>query len=456
MFVTIALLAAMEAPEMDLSLPRIVERLSRIERKAYPTTDDLHAFDDLLRRVKKLYPDEPVTSYWQGIAAERQGDPANAERHWREVLELLDVGKNRDPSLMSDCYVRLGYLCLATDRAEEANRLGRRAATLSPSRVPPLALVADASLANGQVVSAIAFLESAQSREESPPAARWLTWELLAMVGEWERLRIALDRFEVNAFSAEIEHFRALLAGSEADRLGELLHHFLAAEIGGGFGKLTMRSERRLDRMLSQEEESTASLRPWLAAIRTTRDLNDLVTCDQLLRSLESAQPVQELVAWHLRARCLVEAGRSREALTLWQRTNERWPTFVPALLATGELIEVLDDANEASPWFEKAKALAPDARGVREHFRLGLTLAIDEAGVRVVAMDAASPMQEIGVQPGDILLRLDGAPLDDLPPRTRLRRVRRFSGGEVQFRATTGEEITLDLPLQFDEAFSR
>ena len=444
-------------------LATLVAQIERLADSPFPDEEQQRTFESLVTRCARLFPQEPVSLFWQGALRERQHDSVGAAALWRQALECrTKVSGERNEPTWARCCQRLGALHLDLREAAQAEELAQRSIRLAPGDLRGYRLLLDATLHTGHIFAALqAIREAARQFGDSEPAFTRLYFETLTQVGDWQTFRQLVTKRAQHASPLDGDVHQIFWLGWQSWMATRWPRFFITALPSGTVAR-TGRPLRDPLGLCAVSRRGTRLYRPccsncWSSSVWRDRAANGFaregrVEAAQELLRLPVKPPADNalarLVVGHDRALALTAIGDLPAARKAWQQLVDEWPDFAPALCGLAEIFEVTGQTEEARRLFEQARALCPTNGKVQLIDRLGGKFQLADDGVAVTAVAPGSPLDRFGLRPGDVVLALDGEPLAKQPTLDRLRAMRLFQGGEVTYRTANGESITDEMEL--------
>lgn len=441
---TVASLFFAAPPALTSSL----RELDEIAETPFPRESQIERAKKLMALLDRDYPHEPATLYWSGVFANRRDDLSGAEAAWSKAVAAPAGGEDGlSATYRARAAERLGHLRLGSNDLSAAEALAMKAIEADPTDASGYALLALVALRTGKLEPVIARLAPLAKGDTADRAAlRQLYLELLAETGGWDAIAATLNRRPPGTSGVD-EHFRARLAEAAGDARSALVHHALA-DLLAPVGERTARLSREaVARAVATSPELLApSARPLVELLKLDRPTE----ANEALGRAKSFTPrdgAEERLIGLLGARALADLDRLADAEVAYRRVVERFPDFAPARVGLGEVLEAAGKREDADRHYAAALAIAPRAGCVRLIDRLGARLSPTKLGVMLGPITRGSPWDEFGMHGGEEIVALDGERIADLSPFRRLRRVRRFQGGEVGYRAN-GADVVGDMEL--------
>lgn len=448
-----------EAKSVDRDQAKILASvLGEIQRLAdlpFPSPKEREDHERMVVETHKVFDDEPATFLWLGDLFERKGEFAKANQAWQDGLtKKSTLLPGEEKAARAELFLRLAYLDLARNEIASAVALAEKSIAQVDTDVRPYQLLFDVSLRTGKVVEAVAATKRAHERFQGAPAGRpfvRLYFEALTRIGDWEQLASELLQMsKERELDADVLYFQAMLANQQGNLALAFSRCLLAGSIGGGNNPSTQKAKEFVDKLSVRSELDLEEPLRWLVSAYTKHDRPEFAEAAPAL--LDKVPTKEPHIAWaveRMRTICLATRGQIEPAIAQWRKWLDKWPGDVAAMCYLGELLEGAGGSADAADWFIRARKLEPTNTKVRQIFRMGGTFKLTDDGVEVIAVEKLTPYQMFGLQPGDVLLRLDSEKLATLKPIERMRAVRLFQGGDVEYRRAgmiTSREMELAL----------
>lgn len=434
-----------------------------LETAAVAADNDIrerHYLHMLIDKGNELFPDEPAVLYWRAHACDveaRHGSTLarsadqNAEELWSRAIEragLLPAAESM--RIHAKCHIRLGQSRLADSNGAKAAEHARCAIALSPLDIASYDLLVDTALRTGRIYETVAVLHKAAYTLGGRQPDLWsLYFEQLTQLGESDELARTL-RAELARMHSwdDRDHFLAVLAEAEGNAILALAHHFSAVQTTARDRRTTRRSQFYVDQQYQLNPRNVSgNFGKLLAAWRASEHRERARTAIDALDEFRGNSDAESLFTLHIRATAWTTLGKLDLATQTWREAIARRPDDVSAACQLAEALEALGQPNEADTLFAAARARRANNWKVEQVFRLGATLRLDPAGVRVAALEDDSLLGRAHVPVGAVFTQLEGEALEDLPPLERMRLVRMFQGGPAVYRTTGGHTVTVELP---------
>lgn len=428
-------------------LRALAEDLERLTSKPFPSPKDEAAIEHGAARLTELFPKEPLSHYWRGVFLDRQGDSKGAAESFRASTEAPSkLLENEDDAVRARAWVRLGLDDLSRDELEEARAKASRAIALAPDSPAGYRLLLDAGLRDGRFTGAVEILRRAAKKSE---ALTPLLLESLASIGDWSGVESVLAaQKSPGSLDPLAMHYRARMADAKGAVGEAFVRHFLASRVGGVDQRTTWKSLEETRRLAAAPAPLPARLRPLAIAVDAADRRLGGREATEALAQFQPQGEFERLIAEHLAAEAAFATKQYDEAAVHWRGALAVAPEYAPALVGLGEALEAVGQDKEARALFSRARRIAPKCAKVDPLFRMGALVRPAKEGAEIVEVDPRGPYAELGLLPGDILLRLDEQDLARMPPADQVRAARVFQGGTVTYRTRDGEDVTLEMDL--------
>lgn len=418
----------------------ILRQVRYLARLPFRGEEDSELLNRLLVVGKTEYPDDGEFFFWNGEVLEQEAKVREAELAWQEALRLIEKNRPIDNALKVSCLVRLGYAALSRNDGILAADYADRAITTKPGDERGYRLLFDSAYRTGELIGVRSRIAAAYAENSSPELLR-LVLEVHVQTGNWHELPRFIDQaLSLDSVSTAAHHALARLAELEGNQRTAFIEHFIASNAGNGDDPLAVRSEALVQQTLTLDPENLPDqLKPIVTVTLSAEQQNDAEKGLLVLSRTAVSDRYEELWALHVKAVLLSIAGQAKQSTLLWEKLIERWPNYVPGLLAVGKAWEVNGRKDEALRIFKHAKEVRPHHSGVSQIFRLGAFFEVHDEGVKVTHVEPLSPLGRFGLKDGDVITELDNMRLSEQGAAERLHHARLFQGGRVTYRDSKG-----------------
>jgi tetratricopeptide (TPR) repeat protein len=424
-------------------------------------------FEETIAEMKRLFPNEPASLYWQGLLLDRAHQSAEGATLWKQSLEANSSSTDsRSKVWRADAATLLGAHELGLGNGEEGAKLAEQAIAAHPQKIEAYRLLIDASFQLGDLARAERTLrEQTADLATVPSELMMCRFALLADQGKWTDIdALVRSRRKHRPFCPAALYFAARLADrdQQADRAAVLM--VLASLNGSPRSESGLRSDewisRRAYERLAHPEQAPRDVL-WVHDIVARYEIgqrrglpvdgSERAAAILAAESFPATSPEQQTARQHLLATLELWEGKLDSAGRRWRSLSVDQPEIVPAWCRLAELEEVDPDpvtqARAPASW-QRGADLEPNHPLVRDRIRLGIEVKSVAEGVKIQRVERFSPAEEIGWNTGDILQQISRQNLTKIPTIERLRLVRLFSGGEVVWLDPTGTPQEQDVPL--------
>ena len=457
--------AQTNAPEID----RLHHQAQLLSEERHANQDQLDGLAKRISTMERDFAGDAVTLYWQGIRADRdrETESQSAEFFERSLQAKSTSSANTRANVAYRASVILGLIRLGEGKAKEAYQLAERALKVDPDQPDAYRLLVDASFQLNRL-DAVAAMLRAKIAEDPEISSDLIDiyFSLLLERGERDKLQAAIDRqLSINPASASSRYFSAALKSQGGTKSPEIDVLYIIASLNGGRrAESTIRAQDYLSRRVLERLAMSASSETdwaWVSDMIARyeigqrrglpTDFSELPEVLAVAQRLPAGDHSAAILKEHLVATLELMSGKENEAKPRWENVVKGWPKFVPALCRLAELTEAEgspESLRRAELLWKEAMALEPENPLVRDHVRLGLDIHAIADGIVIDQVADMSPIIGAGLAKGDTLLSIDGKPLKTLRPLERLRRVRLFTGGDLEWKTPTGDVMTANVPL--------
>lgn len=431
----------------------LISYIAVLSSRRFPTESDTWRLAEAVEELSSRFADDRLAQYWRGAWLDRERRTEEAEQ---ALLRAVAGGVTVETAPAA---VLLGVILLGQGKSDDAIERAEEALQVRPDLAEAHSLMIDASLASNRVERAKEVVGRIVETHPRLSAEVFEVWcRLLLETGDGERLtRDVNKRLAEDSACPAAQYYMARADLRRGEQESADIRQIIAALNGSARLRSTASaiealSQRVIARLGAPTDRSTdaAWVYDQVARIelgeRRQFDLDSQEWSDALrvAERLSSSDPNQQLVRDHLVATLCWQLGEHKRACELWSTIVERSPGFIPALCRLADCLESEDSpANRENVRKLRAEAFerSPGHPMVQDFVRLGVDVAADPKGVRIESIDAASPLAEVGMARGDVILEINGDKLAAIPLGKRLKRVRLFTGGAIRWRTADGTE---------------
>jgi tetratricopeptide (TPR) repeat protein len=452
---TLFLLLLSIIPHADAFSPSLAEldqKARALTSRRFTDEAQTRHLEETVADMTKADAEDPRTLFWKGYLLDRAQQSAQAAKVWKRSLDLLRSSNDASGRrLEAETAILLGAWELGEGRGQAAADRAEQAIQADPRKVDAYRLLIDASFQLGQLDHADDLLAKQTANLASVPSdVLMVRFTLLNDRGQWKEIeRLVLDRRQHRPTCPTALYFAGRLADRAGNESRAMLLFVLASLNGAARADSTMKADewisKRAYERLAHPEDAPRDLL-WVHDLVARYEIGmrrglpiDFSERDQAAaaaKALPAASPEERLARDHLVATLELLAGRPKLAQPIWNRLTTDFPDFVPAWCRRAEIEEVDPKPqvrDQAISSWKKAFDQEPDHPLVRDRIRLGVEIQPTDQGVLINQLARWSPAQQIGWNPGDVILSIGSQKLAELPPIDRLRLVRLFSGGPLR-----------------------
>lgn len=428
----------------------LLEQIGRLSVITFPSNAETEELETSIQQLVELFPTEPAAYLWAGKWADHQFDQEEARHFWTEALKhKTSVGVVPDNQVWSNCCQLLGEQSLSTGDPAGAKEYAQKALGFQPGDPRSIRLLVDASFRTGNIDQALTAARSAYDQFGAKDlTVSLLYYDLLADTGNWPDLIPLLEQ-EPSERQRHLHLYRSRLAELNDEPLQALCHLLLGYWNGDQDRLVCQECQARLDRFLKTQPESLPE--PIQLLVRGYHAMGREDEAQEVLAPLRAAtavSPEHQLVLDWLKATLHASLEQLTDAEQCLKRILDAHPLFLPAAVSLGEILQSHGQTEDAEKLFDFARQRSQSNGKVLELDRMGASFKPVDDGVQVTAVTEHGYWDRFGVQPGDVVLRLDQKSLAAMTPFQRLRTIRLFQGGTVAYRTKAGQEVEREMEL--------
>jgi hypothetical protein len=443
------------------SIDQVHAECLALAARRHPSPVDQDRLQTRVDWLSEEFPEDSITLYWQSFLMDkfRREDPALLLEKSLKSSSRAETASARQAR--GRALVLLASIRLADLQPAMAEQLALEALEIHPESVDACRLLVDACFATGRLDACTQSLAT-HARRPSATAGIWEIYTLLLLQqGRHVELEATLDERErVDTCCPVCLFHRGIEAEAAGDRKrgDELLAW--ASLNGSSDLETTARAQEILSRRAidhlqrpGQPETIVAYVHDLILrmeiGLRRGLPIDDDHLREALKLSRDGKADVNSPARCYFALTAELLAGRADEED--WKAFGKRWPTSVAARARIAEILLASNDParrREGEQTLAAALSLRSNHPLVRDLIRLGVAVQPSEDGVVIHRLESMSPLADAGLSAGDVVTQVGAAKLNERPAFERLRAVRLFTGGPIEWRTPDGAERREDVPV--------